>query len=118
MLQSDAVLTLNDAGRGWLRAPFALGVTFARCELVDQALCLKMATLLTERGSMTIEALAERASRDFGTPTWLARLNVMRLIKYGILTNVGAGRDDGVTVEREATRRPAHAKAGAAAGLA
>jgi D-inositol-3-phosphate glycosyltransferase len=120
VLPSDAVLTLNDAGREWLRAPFALGIALARCELVDEPLCLKMATLLTERGSMTIDALAERASRDFGTPTWLARLNVMRLIKYGILTNVGAGHDDGVTsVEREATRRPAHAKAGSsAAGLA
>jgi glycosyltransferase involved in cell wall biosynthesis len=97
VLPSDAVLTLNAAGREWLRTPYPLGIALAGCELLDESLCLKMATLMTERGSMTIDALAERASQDFGTPTWLARLNVMRLIKYGILTNVGAGHDDDVT---------------------
>jgi glycosyltransferase involved in cell wall biosynthesis len=115
VLPSDTVLTLNGAGEEWLRAPFALGVALDGCELLDESLCLKLATLLAERGSMTIEALAQRASRDFGTPPWLARVNVMRLAKYGLIT-LGSKHDDGVTsVAREAMRRPAVAKAGVSA---
>lgn len=85
VLGPDEPIYLTAAGREWLRESGNAGIGHSDSELVDLELCVRIAQLSAGDETATLQCLTERAAESTGGPSWLVQVNIMRLLKYGML---------------------------------
>lgn len=89
VMQPDTLLALTEHGRNWMRAPCRLGIAVALHELISEELAREIVEIIEPRDSLSLKEIIHYASQAIDVAPWVIGVNVMRLIKYGIVGRSG-----------------------------
>lgn len=101
MVSNSECVCLSEDGRQWVQSLFSLGCSCAELEVINDAVCARIANRVSEEPCQ-LWTLIEDVARETNSSQWVVRINAMRLLKYGILRRSDAPKPDSLMASREA----------------